>query len=340
MAEDHRPGAVYWIDHYVVPTNDLPRHLDFMSNVLGAQPAHRLGLTTQAVQRYTPLGAFSKVGHYHSCGSFLQDHMLPEPSEVGKGTPRYGYYVRRADIDEHLRRLDDNGCPHTDPQEISDGGDEGTVVYFMDPDGNQYEFWAPRHMPPAAMEADNPVRIGRISHFVFESRDLDRTVDFYGKYCGIEQIRNADIPKDRVAFRLEGGGRMVFHRVSELNPRTGGHNLWKGQHAALAVRNDEFRGAYERLWSDLSESTYQRYTGVAAPDESNLPARTETHGVVARGERTTNAPRGTSFYDWDTNCFHFMGGAPRDRAFNQYEPHTMDWHLPTFLAKQGTALTK
>ena len=328
MAEDQRPGAVYWIDHYVVPTNDLLRHVDFTTNVLGAQPSHRLGLTTQAVQRYTPLGVFSKIGHYHSCGSFLQDRPLPAPNELGQGTPRYGYYVRRADLDEHLRRLDENHCPHTDPVEVSDGGEAGTAVYFTDPDGNQYEFWAPRSMPPVAMEADNPVRIGRISHVVFESRDLERTVDFYGMYCGLDPIRNADIPRDSVVFRLEAGGRLVFKYASELSPRTGGHNLWKGQHAALTVRNDEFRFAYDRMWAALPEAAYQRYTGVAAPDERGLPARTETHGVIARGERASSVSRGTSFYDWDTNCFHLTGGVPLDGSMAHYGRGYDDLNVP------------
>jgi len=37
------------------------------------------------------------------------------------------------------------------------------------------------------------------------------------------------------------------------------------------------------------------------------------------------------WFDWETNCFHFMGGAPQDRAFSAYEPHTMTWHLPRYL---------
>src|SRR4051794_14418232 len=159
MADDHRTGAVFWLDHYVVPTNDLPRHLEWVKNVLGGHDQRQLRLTTQSRQRNAPISAFSVIGHYHPCSSFLADRMLPEPKPLGQGAPRYGYYVRRGDLDEHLARLDKFDTPHTDPIDISSEGEEGTVVYFMDPDGTQYELWAPRHLPPAAMEADNPTRL-------------------------------------------------------------------------------------------------------------------------------------------------------------------------------------
>ena len=34
-------------------------------------------------------------------------------------------------------------------------GEEGTALYFRDPDGNQYELWATDTPPPSAMEGDN-----------------------------------------------------------------------------------------------------------------------------------------------------------------------------------------
>jgi catechol 2,3-dioxygenase-like lactoylglutathione lyase family enzyme len=324
----HRRGAVCWIDHYVVPTNDLPRHLDFMKNVLGAGvPERMMWLTTRHRMRNAPLPAFCEVGHYHHNGGFLQNRLLPEMKPLGQGVPRYGYYVRRADMDEHLRRLDANDCPHTDPIDVSHEGQEGTTIYFADYDGNQYEFWAPRHMPPGAMEADNAKRIGRISHVVLESRDLDRTYDFYSDFCGLDVIQNHDLAEDSMVFQLEAGGRMIFKLVPELSERTGTHNKWTGQHAALTVRDDEFLSSYRHLWEKVPESQHRRFQE-EVPDVTNLPPRTELHGLVALRERDATFMRGTSFYDWDTNCYHFVGGQPLDGSMAHYASTFDDTNMP------------
>ena len=330
MSKEHRPGAVFWIDHYVVPTNDLLKCVEFVKNVLGGVVHHQLPLTTKARKRRIPIGVFSKVGHYHSIGSFLQDKMLPPTKGLGEGTPRHGYFLRAGDIDNHLRRLDEHNVPHTDPIRTSEFGEEGTAVYFEDPDGNQYEFWAPRHMPPGAMEADNPARIGRISHVVLESRDLSRTAEFYSRFLGVDPIHNADIPKETLAIRLLGGGRMIYKQVDELDGRTGGHNVWYGQHRALTVLNDEFMVAYRRLWDNLPESEYVPFSSAEGipVDEKTLPPRTELHGQVALGLRQNVHSRGTYFYDWENNAFHFVGGRPLDSDMAHYDYGYDDANVP------------
>ena len=66
-----------------------------------------------------------------------------------------------------------------------------------------------------------------------------------------------------------------------------------------------------------------------------LPARTSRHGSPGGIQWYEVRGRGDDWYDWDTNCFHFMGGAPRDASFTEYEPHTMDWHFPEWLKANG-----
>jgi len=319
---------VYWIDHYVVPTNDLNQHMSFMKNVLGAVlPTDLMWLTTRHRMRNAPLPCFTEVGHYSHNGGFLQSRMLPEMKPLGQGIPRYGYYVRKADLDEHLKRLDDNHLEHTDPMVVSHEGEEGTVVYFADPDGNQYELWAPVNMPPAAMEADNPVRIGRVSHVVLESRDLQRTYNFMNDFCALDTIENADLEEGTMVFRLGAGGRIIYKEVDELNDRTGTHNKWVGQHAALLLKNDEFIPAYQHMWEKLPESQHRRFQE-DLPDEESMPPRTELHGLIALREREAKFARGTAFYDWDANTFHFSGGIPQDGSMAHYKVGFNDNNVP------------
>ena len=76
-------------------------------------------------------------------GAFLQPENYPPAKKLGKDMPRCGFYIRPEDIGTHLRRLDQHKIVHSEPIKTAAEGEEGTVIYFADPDGNQYEFWAP-----------------------------------------------------------------------------------------------------------------------------------------------------------------------------------------------------
>jgi catechol 2,3-dioxygenase-like lactoylglutathione lyase family enzyme len=318
-AIEHRPGAVFWIDHYVLPVNDLTKAAEFMENVLGGKADLRLPLTTEARLKGVPIGMFYLVGRYHHIGLFLQDKMLPAPKPLGEGTPRYGYFIRESDVDFHLNRLDKFQVQHSQAVKTSEAGEEGTAIYFMDRDGNQFEFWAPRQLPPGAMESDNPLRVGRISHAVVESRDLSRTAEFHARLNGIDPIRNDDVAKHLLPLRLAGGGRLVYKHVGKLYERTCGHNIWKGAHLAFTVPDDEFVDSYNRFWANLPECERGFANGAEALDENVLMPRTELHGVINVFGKPDAKKRGTYIYDPDTTGFHLMGGIPLDREFAHYD---------------------
>ncbi|MEA2640706.1 MAG: hypothetical protein QOF51_2100, partial [Chloroflexota bacterium] len=190
-------------------------------------------------------------------------------------------------------------------------------------------------MPPGAMESNNPLGVGRVSHVVLESRDLNRTEELISRFCAIDAIHNADVDKDTLPFRLEGGGRMIFKRVDQLDERTGTHNKWTGQHAALLIRNEEFFDSHLKLWDALPESELKRFSTEPLPDETNLPPRTELHGPIALGEHAGSFQRGTTFYDWDTNTFHFSGGIGLDGSMANYRIGHDDQNFPKELLAQA-----
>jgi hypothetical protein len=177
------------------------------------------------------------------------------------------------------------------------------------------------------------LKVGRISHGVFESRDLQRTADFFSRYCGVEPASNADIEADTLVLPLAAGGRLVYKQVDTLGERTGGWNKIRGPHAALVVRDEDFFPNYDRMWAELPDWEIRENSFVGSgPD---LPARTARHGSSAGRKWYEIYGRGDDWYDWDTNCFHFMGGVPKDASFAEYEPHTMDWHFPAYLQAHG-----
>lgn len=318
--------AVHWIDHFVVGTNDLIQWVRWAERVLGMEIREISGVTTAARQQRRPIFAFGYpgVGDCH-IGAFLQNEMLPPSPGLGRGLPRYGFHVRPEDIDHHLRRLDAHGLPHGDPTPTSAEGERGTAILFEDPDGNQYELWAPARMPDGAMDGCGPLGVGRISAAVLESRDLARTTDFLTSFWDVAPIQSADIPGDTRVFPLGAGGRLVYRRVEELQTRTRGFTRRSGMHTALTVPADAFFATYKLLWDALPEWDFDsRSETKAQMDAAALPARTALHGSQAGRQWKEMYGRGDDFYDWDTNCYHFVGGAPIDGSMATYRGRYMD----------------
>ena len=334
IAHSMTVGAAQWIDHFCVPTNDLLRHLDFMQGVLGGRLHLQLGLTTQSLLHDQPMMAYHMVGRYHAIGGFVQDRMLPETKPPGKGSPRWGFFVRGSDLPAHVARLNEHLAPRTEPVATTKYGAPGTLVAFNDPDGNQYELWAPTDMPTAAMENDNPVGIGRISHVALETRDLERASAFYTALAGAVPAVSDAIPDGTAVLQLGTAGFLVFESVDDLSPRSGGSAFWRGQHLSLTVREDEYLAAHRRYWDELPEGEYLTLRDEASREQGRLlPARTVIHGLFARGERKSEHDRGTTIYDWDTMNFHLVGGVPLDDGMAHYGMGTGEF--PARSKRQG-----
>ena len=314
MLEDQRPGTAYWVDHYVVPTADVPRWAAFYENVLGA--VTRVNDRPRRPDRPPGL-QFTDLGMSHVGGS-----RSDEPLKPSTGAPRYSWFIRPEEIEEHLRRLDANGVAHSGAVKTSEEGEEGTAIRFADPDGNPLELWAPTRLPEGAMHGETSAKVGRIAAAAFETRDLARTIDFYSTYCGLDPLRSSDVAADTAVFPLAAGGRLVFKKVDKLGLRTGGHWLYHALHTALVVRDEEFAPALDRMYRDLPESDYDPDVAPTfTPEEAEtMPARTGIHGNPGGPEWKRALGRGDSFYDWDTNIFHFVGGQPVGGSMAVYEP--------------------
>ena len=206
--ERHEPrGTVHWIDHFIVGTNDMVTWVDWAVNATGITRRPIRGITTTARKKDVPIMCFLWwEGESCRIGAFLQPEVYPSGKPLGEDTPRCGFYIRPEDVDAHLKRLDRHNIPHTDPVRTADGGDEGTVIHFADPDGNQFEFWAPDHMPEGAMEVCTSEGVGRISHAVYGSRDLGKTANFFETYCALQPEVGPNVAEGSLVLRLQAGG--------------------------------------------------------------------------------------------------------------------------------------
>jgi catechol 2,3-dioxygenase-like lactoylglutathione lyase family enzyme len=342
MANDEPRGAAHWIDHYVVGTNDLSSWSYWALNATGLPIRPINGLTTAQRKKNTPIFCFMWwEGGSCRIGAFLQPEVYPPAKELGKDTPRCGFYIRPEDIDTHLRRLERHHIPHTEAIRTASDGEEGTVIYFADPDGNQYEFWAPEHMPEGAMEICTEEKVGRISHTVYGSRDLARTAAFFEKYCGMQPEYNSKTAEGTLVLRLKAGARLVYKLVDQVDERVAGHSPWWDMHTALTVREEDFFFNYRRMWESLPEEAGPKEDLHDARDiEDAFPARTGLHRSPVGYKWKEIYQRGDEFYDWDGHAFHFYGGIPltNDGSLALYRGKEQEEYLRELaesLKKQG-----
>lgn len=316
METTPRPGTVYWIDHFTVCTNDLERFKTFHKQVLGGEQWP--GFQGREI--------FQSVGRCKT-GGFILDRPLPPTRGLGTGMPRYGFFVEAAQLGAHLQRLDAAGALRSEPRRTAAYGEPGSVVFWQDPDGNQFEFWAPDVLPEGAMADCGPERVGRISHGVFESRDLERTAAFFDRYCVTERLPAAEVAPDTLVLRLAAGARLIFAKVERLEGRTMGFGM-PDPHTALVVRSEDFFPCYARIWAELPEWDYEYWTarGIVVPDAEQLTPRTFLHASKAGYRFRELTKRGDGFLDYDTNFFHFFGGSPAGGSMVLYEGHAIDYY--------------
>ena len=324
-------GAVHWIDHYVVGTNDMGAWVDWAVNATGITRRPIIGLTTAARKRNIKITSFLWWdGGSCRIGAFLQPEIYPPAKALGEDLPRCGFYIRPEDIDMHLRRLDQHKIPHSGAIRTAADGDDGTIIYFADPDGNQYEFWAPSRMPEGAMEIATKEKVGRISHCVYGARDLGRTAAFFEKYCGIGPEQNSKTAEGTLVLRLRAGGRLVYKLVDKVDERVSGHGTWWDMHTALTVRQDEFLPNYRRMWDGIPEEAgYKADLNLSLEQQEALPARTGLHRSPVGIRWKEICDRGDEFYDWDCHSFHFMGGKAlkADGSMTLYEAIEQEKYL-------------
>ena len=344
----------HWLDHAAIPTNDVDVFAKWAVRALGVRPGGYLGVSTVERQKNVPIHIFmaiddgdrageemggdldSILSHQH-IGPFLVPEIMPEmTAPLGKGTPRYGFYICAEDINRHMARLHEidhearnpktanpnqNGAgvarslPYSDPIRASFAGEEGTVIYFQDPDGSQWEFWAPDEMPKGAMSDRTKLGVGRLASATYGSRDLQKTADFMAEFCGLEAAKVGAGDGDTLVLPLAAGPRIVYQRVTEADQRCkAGTGI--GLHVSLTVHADDLIPLYEKMWDKLPE-----WVGSGSNGDEPPPFRTEMHGSLVGRRLKKMLGRGDYFLDGEGHIFHFHGtfSKTEDGSLPEYE---------------------
>jgi len=253
------------IDHIAIPVRDLPVNQKFYVEVLGLK---------FKTTRCNPDGSPRQT--YVLAGNNIIGLHLPGISAgpSSSAAPRIGVSVtieRFQQIEQNLKL-----AKHTfrGPIEHSTEASLARSIYFDDPDGNHLEFCVRRSEPLSEC----------ISHTVFETCNLKKTLTFYTEVfgtavplaCGNETL----IP-------VQSGQMIGLVQVDEMSERSKKHG--RGCHMAMDVPQDDF---------DSMVALVERYGGKTQGD------RRAEDGLRPEGERSIY------FFDPDNNRLQITAHVP------------------------------
>lgn len=128
-------SEIKWLDHGVMPTNDLGRAILFYRDVLGAEIERLDQITTEVLTGSRGMmRCFMKLGPSRF-GLFLQHEQLPPPDGL-TGSPCYEWEVRQADLPHVVQSLEQHSVEYEGPVDGPPGYPIAKQVFFNDPDGN------------------------------------------------------------------------------------------------------------------------------------------------------------------------------------------------------------
>jgi catechol 2,3-dioxygenase-like lactoylglutathione lyase family enzyme len=267
MVTEIRYG-VETIDHIAIPVRDLAANEAFYLNVLGLKFK-----TTRCNPDGSPRQTYVLAGE-NIIGLHLPGVIAEASPSVA---PRVGVGITPERFDEVQRNLKAANYSYRGPVQHRESDPLGQSIYFDDPDGNHLEFCIRRNEPLSEC----------ISHVVFETRELKKSIAFYSESLG------AGVPMtcgNETMIPVQNGQMIGLIEVAELSERSKKHG--RGCHMAMDVQHEDF---------DSMVALVERYGGKTQGDNR------ATDGLRPEGERSIY------FFDPDSNRLQITAHAPNQK---------------------------
>ena len=256
------------IDHIAIPVRDLPANEAFYLNLLGLKFK-----TTRRNPDGSPRQTYVLAGE-----NIIGLHLPGVSAEASSSSaPRVAVSVtgeRFAQVDRNLAAANH---PYRGPVHHREGDPLVQSIYFDDPDGNHLEFCIRRNEPLTEC----------ISHVVFETCELKKSITFYSESLG------AGVPTtcaNETLIPVRNGQMIGLVEVAELSERSKKHG--RGCHMAMDVHQEDF---------DSMVALVERYGGRTQGDK-----RVED-GLRPDGERSIY------FFDPHNNRLQITAHAPNQK---------------------------
>src|SRR5262245_18251586 len=275
MVAEIRYG-VKTIDHIAIPVRDLDANQAFYLDVLGLKFK-----TTRRNPDGSPRQTYVLAGE-----NIIGLHLPGIAAGPSDGAcPRIGVSVSQERFEQVQDNLKRANYSFRGPVEHAVDAPLISSIYFDDPDGNHLEFCLRRSEP----------RSECISHTVFETLNLKKSLTFYSEVLGTA------VPiacGDEMMIPVQNGQMIGLVEVRELSNRSKKHG--RGCHMAMDVPQEDF---------DSMVALVERYGGRTQGD------RRAEDGLRPQGERSVY------FFDPDNNRLQITAQAlnPKEELLSDEE---------------------
>jgi catechol 2,3-dioxygenase-like lactoylglutathione lyase family enzyme len=286
--------GIQTLDHIAIPVRDLDRNQDFYINVLGLKYK-----TTRRNPDGSPRQTYVLAGE-----NIIGLHLPGVQAGVSTSTgPRIGVCVSPERFEQARDNLNTANHPLRGPVKHREIVPFVQSIYFDDPDGNHLELCIRRNEPFEE----------RISHTVFETRNLTKAITFYTEALGA----GAPVHCGSEVFLPAQNGQMIgLVEVAQLSERSKKHG--RGCHMAMDVSQEDF---------DSMVGLVQRYGGKTQGDKR------ADDGLRPEGERSIY------LFDPDNNRLQITVPAPNQS--NDLLPDEEKWRrIIESRKEQGRGLTR
>lgn len=233
-----------WLDHFVVPVDDIVTAEEFYVRVFGGVITKRNGLNVRQRKRGAVPHTFIQIGGKRM-GVYLQSEERSRPTSA-RGLPTYSFTTTERGLDETGRELDILNVRFDGPvKNAHPFADE--CLFFTDPTGNHYAVYTPRAATDVGSTRNG--RMTGVGYLELEAPDVEASIEFYEQVLGFEVKSPTPMAGEiRQATLMMASGQTLILTQAPFAPK--GLVMSRkvpGPHIAFYVPGPKWTAALEHL---------------------------------------------------------------------------------------------
>lgn len=230
-----------WLDHFVVPVDDLIVAEEFYLQVFGGVITKRNGLNVRQRKRGAVPHTFIQIGGKRM-GVYLQSEERPTPVDA-RGLPTYSFTTTERGLEELGEELNRWGVKFAGPvRNAHPFADQS--LFFTDPAGNHYCVYTAK---AASAPANNVTgRMTSVGYIELEAPDVEASIGFYHDVLGFE-VQSRAANSKQATLKMASGQTLILTEAAFSSKGLVMSRKVPGPHIAFYVPGAQWSAALAHL---------------------------------------------------------------------------------------------